>query len=92
MTIFNIFRENESKVIEYHFGEGLGNDELPAVNEQNPGPPSISNEQLNAIFDGKDVVEPDVPRNLQFLRNVAIEIAEKTYTDSDCSLPQLHTN
>ena len=50
---------------------------------------SISDEQLDAIFDGEDAVEENKGANLQLLYHLAEEIAEETYNPSDGNLVQL---
>ena len=92
MTFFSIFREQDPNILKYHFGEYIPNDENPPGENQNGIPAPVSNDQLNEIFDGDDVVEDNVSPNLKFLQDIALEMAHDTYTESDCSLDQLQTN
>ena len=92
MTFFTIFRQQNPKKLQYHFGENIPDVENPNERPPDGMPAPISNDQMNNIFEGEDIVEPNIPQNLKFLQDVALDIAEDTFNESDCTVTQLTRN
>ena len=87
-VFFEIFRENHPKHVSYHFGlpAGIGEN---LVNADDRMPEPVSNEMLNEVFGGDDVRNDNIHPNLEYLCNLATQIAEETYNASDSSVQQL---
>ena len=90
MAFFQIFRENFPKQVQYHFGI-LPNDDVPEGDDEDIVTP-VSDNQLSEVFEREEDIKENIPPKLQFLRQVAQDMAEKTYTDGDCSIEQLTKN
>ena len=95
LTFFKIFRDNAPKKLQYHFGflpnDGLPDDDIPQGNNDLIVKP-ISNDELKNVFDQEEDVKENITPKLLFLYQTAKEIAESTFTESDCSIKQLTKN
>ena len=94
-AFFFIFRHQFPKKLHYHFS-ALENDGIPEDekhgNDDGNIVEAMSDEHINGVFDQEGDVQEDVPPKLKFLRQIAEEIAERSYTDVDCSMKQLTKN
>ena len=90
MALFKVFRTHFPKQIQYHFGPRPDAEE--AVPDGGDIVSPVSDAELDGTFEGEDDLNEDVPPELAFTRQLAEEIAENTYNDSDCNMSQLQKN